>query len=327
MPGVQLDVFSLGAITYRIFAGDAPATTPEELVSAVRDGGLNLAAVADGIPTSLATMVYDATHGDPSQRLPSVAAFRAGLEAVWDELTAPEPEPVVNPLEAHKGDVLDGGYTVVRRLGTGATATALLVTPPAADPAADGGGEPAGERAAGRRELVLKVARDEQYVDRLAAEARTLRAMRPHWQVAALVDGPVTIGGRTALVLESAGTRTLAEALAGWRWTCWSGTAGTCWTSSRSWRVRGSGTQAEPVLLTDAAPLARYGNLRLLQELADPTRPRPAARLLLVPARRPEPAMLDQAQLPLTSPASQSVWLPDSWITPTAALRTSTGPS
>jgi hypothetical protein len=74
---------------------------------------------------------------------------------------------------------------------------------------------------------------------------------------------------------------------------------------------------AEPVLLTDAAPLARYGDLRLLQELADPTRPRPAARLLLVPARRPEPAMLDQAQLPLTSPASQSLWLPDTWITPT----------
>ncbi|SCL19222.1 hypothetical protein [Micromonospora inyonensis] len=36
-----------------------------------------------------------------------------------------------------------------------------------------------------------------------------------------------------------------------------------------------------PVLLTEAAPLVRYGQLRLLQELADPTRPRPAARLLL----------------------------------------------
>jgi serine/threonine protein kinase len=218
VPGTQLDLFSLGAITYRIFAGDAPATTPEELVTAVRDGGLNLSAVADGVPTSLATLVYDTTRGDPSQRrLTSVAAFRAELEAVWDELTAPEPEPVVDPLEAHQGDVLDGGYTVVRRLGTGATATALLVTSPATDPAADGSGEPAGERAAGRRELVLKVARDEQYADRLATEARALRAIRPHWQVATLVDGPVTIGGRTALVLESAGHRTLAEDLAGSR--------------------------------------------------------------------------------------------------------------
>lgn len=215
VPGNQLDIFSLGTITYRIFAGDAPATTPEELTAAVRGGGLNLSAVADGVPSALATLVYDATRGDPAQRLPSVAAFRAGLEAVWDELTAPEPEPVVNPLEAHKGDVLDGGYTVVRRLGTGATATALLVTPPGAASTDD---QPAGEppeEGAARRELVLKVARDEQYADRLEAEARLLRSLRHHWQVAALVDGPVTIGGRTALVLENAGRRTLAEDLAG----------------------------------------------------------------------------------------------------------------
>jgi hypothetical protein len=73
----------------------------------------------------------------------------------------------------------------------------------------------------------------------------------------------------------------------------------------------------KPVLITEAAPLARYGQLRLLQELADATRPRPAARLLLLPARRPEPALLDQTQVPLTSPTSQSLWLPATWITPT----------
>ncbi len=71
---------------------------------------------------------------------------------------------------------------------------------------------------------------------------------------------------------------------------------------------------AGPVLLTEAAPLARYGELPKIQELADPTRQRPAARLLLVPARRPEPAMLDDVQLPLTSPSSQSVWLADAWL-------------
>ncbi|BFU45755.1 BREX system serine/threonine kinase PglW [Krasilnikovia sp. MM14-A1004] len=209
VPGSQLDVFSLGAITYRIFAGDAPATTPEELIAAVRDGGLNLAAVADGVPSALATLVYDATRGDPSQRLPSVAAFRRGLEAVWEELTAPEPDEVVDPLEAHAGDVLEGGFTVVRGLGSGATATALLVTVAEAD-SADGTEER-------KRELVLKVARDAQYTDRLTAEARVLRDLRPHWQVAALVDGPVTVGGRTTLVLESAGQRTLAEELSGGR--------------------------------------------------------------------------------------------------------------
>ena len=59
---------------------------------------------------------------------------------------------------------------MVRRLGTGATATALLV------------------KTDDDRELVLKVARDEQHAERLAAEARALGKLG-HWQVAALVKG------------------------------------------------------------------------------------------------------------------------------------------
>jgi len=72
----------------------------------------------------------------------------------------------------------------------------------------------------------------------------------------------------------------------------------------------------KPVLITEADPLARYGQLRLLQELSDATRPRPAARLLLVPARRPDPVLLDGEPVPLTSRAAQSLWLPDAWIEP-----------
>ncbi|HEX5542064.1 MAG TPA: BREX system serine/threonine kinase PglW [Micromonospora sp.] len=197
LPGHQLDVFSVGALAYRIFTGSAPAATPEELVSAVRDSGLRLDAVADGMPYGLVEMVYDATRGDPAQRLPNVAALRSRLETVWDELTAPEPEPVIDPLEARKGEVLDGGLTVVRRLGAGATAVALLV----AEPNGDGGG----------RELVLKVARDERHSQRLTAEARTLERLK-YPLVAALVR-QVDVAGRTALLMESAGRRTLAEEL------------------------------------------------------------------------------------------------------------------
>jgi serine/threonine protein kinase len=65
-PGHQMDVFSLGALAYRIFAGVDPAATPEELAAAVRDSGLNLAGAADAMPDSLVTMVYDATRGDPA---------------------------------------------------------------------------------------------------------------------------------------------------------------------------------------------------------------------------------------------------------------------
>jgi serine/threonine protein kinase len=198
VPGTQLDVFSLGALAYRILTNLPPAATAEDLVAAVRDAGLNLAATVDGMPNTLTTLVYDATRGDPAQRIGSVATFRADLDKVWDELTAPEPDPVIDPLKAHKGDRLDGGLTVLGRLGTGATATALLVK-------SDDG-----------RELVLKVARDGQHAERLAAEARTLTKLG-HWQVAALVKGPVRIGEQMALLLESAGPRTLAEDLRGGR--------------------------------------------------------------------------------------------------------------
>lgn len=198
-PGHQLDVFSLGTIAYRIFAGNPPAGSAEELATAVRDSGVNLAAAVDGMPSALVDAVYDATRGDPAQRLGSVAAFRNRLERVWEELTAPEPEPVVDPLTARRGDRLDVGLTVVSRLGAGATAVALLVHEPAE------GDKPS-------RELVLKVARDERHRDRLTAEAETLRQLR-HPQVVALVKGPIEVGGRTSLLMDSAGPRTLAEDL------------------------------------------------------------------------------------------------------------------
>jgi serine/threonine protein kinase len=196
-PGHQLDVFSLGAVAYRIFAGVDPTATPEELATLVRDSGLNLAAAVDGMPDTLVTMVYDATRGDPALRTPNVAKFRAALDNVWEELTAPEPEPVIDPLQARKGDVLDGGLVVRDRLGSGATATALLVSKP---DKTDG------------RDLVLKVARDERHADRFADEARTLDKLK-HWQIAGLVAGPIIVGGRTALLVDSAGERTLAEDL------------------------------------------------------------------------------------------------------------------
>lgn len=196
-PGHLLDVFSLGALTYLIVTGQPPARTGAELCSIITEQGcLALSAAADGIPTTLDYLVADATAGNTAERTQGITQFLEHLDDVEEELTAPEPAAVVDPLEARGGEVLDGGLIVERRLGSGATATALLVRRDGED-----------------RPLVLKVARGEDKRQRLLDEADRLRGVQHHWQVAQLIDNPVTVGGRTALLLEYAGEPTLAEEL------------------------------------------------------------------------------------------------------------------
>jgi hypothetical protein len=78
-------------------------------------------------------------------------------------------------------------------------------------------------------------------------------------------------------------------------------------------------TAAGPVLVTEAAPLARYDCMDLLAELADTGVPRPAARLLLAPAQRAQP-LLDNKPIPVISP-SQWLWLPAAWLDAAARAR------
>ncbi|MFC0532818.1 BREX system serine/threonine kinase PglW [Phytohabitans kaempferiae] len=195
-PGHLLDIFALGALAYLIIAGQPPARTAAELHATITElGSLQLSAAADGVPTMLDYLVADATMGNTADRTVSVTQFLEHLDEVEDELTTPEPAEVVDPLEARGGEVLDSGLVVERRLGSGATATALLV-----------------RREGDDRPLVLKVARDEDKRQRLEDEAARLRGLK-HWQVAQLVQGTVTVGHRTALLLEYAGEPTLAEEL------------------------------------------------------------------------------------------------------------------
>jgi hypothetical protein len=76
-----------------------------------------------------------------------------------------------------------------------------------------------------------------------------------------------------------------------------------------------------PLLITEAAPLVRYRQLSLVAELADTSRRLPAARIMLLPGLRQQPATMDGAQLPLTTPATQAVWLPVTWTDQPAAER------
>lgn len=190
-----LDVFSLGALSYLILSGKAPASSPIELHQTLREQqGLNLADALDHCPPKLAELIRDATHPEVLGRYDSVDGFLADLDAAEDELTAPDREATVDPSIARPGDRLEGGLTVIRPLGKGSSAVVLLVR-------ADGRDE----------ELVLKVAHDAAHNAALRGEGQTLERLRH----AHIIEYRETreIGGRTALLLRNAGDTTLAQRL------------------------------------------------------------------------------------------------------------------
>ena len=206
--GSALDVFSLGGLAFLLLAGQPPAAdlTEREAMLAVHQG-LALDAAIDGLPSDLATLVAVATDPVPTRRA-TVRELLDLLDDALEKLTAPqpaEPDPdaaaTADPLAAHQGDVLDGGWRVERRLGSGSTAVALLC-----------------RRSGSSQPEVLKVAKDEEHAERLRDEARALEQLR-HPGIVELA-GVERVGGRTALRLAPAGDpgdklgMTLADRLA-----------------------------------------------------------------------------------------------------------------
>ena len=202
--GVLLDVFSLGSIAYFVFTGSPPARSTDDLIARLaRDGGLDVVADLDGAPQEMVDLVFEATQGDVDLRTSSAAEFARGVDRLLDELTRPaEPTERIDPLDAGPTDLLGTSdmphrFIVIEKLGKGSTAQALLVEDQSVDPP---------------RQAVLKVALDETRRDRLEAEAEVLETVR-NQRIAALIDGPMQIGGRTALLIEDAGREPLDELL------------------------------------------------------------------------------------------------------------------
>ncbi|HYN40398.1 MAG TPA: protein kinase, partial [Thermoanaerobaculia bacterium] len=190
-----LDVFSLGALAYRLFSGAAPAESALELPRVLAEGqGLNLSAAADGVSEKLRRLVKESTNPEVTHRLGSAGEFLEGLDAVENDLTLPSDGSIADPDAARPEDVLQKGFTVVRRLGTGSTALALLVT-----------------RGSDRKHYVLKLALSADLNDRLHAEAEVIRKLS-YPGVVRCVD-VVEIYGRVGLVLDQAGDLTLAQRL------------------------------------------------------------------------------------------------------------------
>lgn len=193
--GPSLDVFSLGCIAYQLFSGQPPAESVLDLAEKLRVGqGLRLSDVMDGCGARQQELIQFATCPDVLARYDTVQGFLDDMDRVEDELTTPDPEATVDPSVASAGDRLDGGFTVIKRMGRGSSSDALLVRKDGSD-----------------EEHVLKVACDVAHNDRLAAEGEVLA--RLHHQNIVAHRETLTVAGRTALLLKSAGGRTMAEKL------------------------------------------------------------------------------------------------------------------
>ena len=192
-----LDVFSLGAIAYHVFTGQHPAATLAELTERLqRDGALEVSAVLDGAGEYLSELVRDATAADATHRTSSVTDFLDALTLVEEELTEPESAGAseeINPLAAKPGDLLSG-FVVVKRLGRGSTAVALLV------------------RDGDDQTRVLKIAADPERNDRVREEGEVLVKLRDRTIIASYGE-PIDVAGHTGIVLAHASEGTLAHRL------------------------------------------------------------------------------------------------------------------
>src|SRR5688500_532404 len=161
-----------------------------QLVIGEQDG-LDPRRAADGIPDQVAELVVEATRYSAAMRHDNAGAW---VQLLLEAATAPDAPPVeeVSPLQARPKDKLGAGrFEVQAVLGRGATSHVLRVA----------------DEKRGGRSFALKVSLEERHDERLRAEGEALGRFNDRRIVQCFET--LTIGGRTALLLSVAGSRTL----------------------------------------------------------------------------------------------------------------------
>ena len=194
-PTEAMDIFSLGALAYFLFAGQPPARDATDLLDKLKTSpsrALEIRDVRDGVSDRIAQLIRESARGAVPERC-SIDQFLSHLDGIEDDLTRPDNE-VLDPREAEKGARLSNGFLVERKLGRGASAIALLVGPHDAQP-----------------RCVLKVAREPGFNSRLDDEFQTLSRLQSPNIVK--VFKRYELNGLSAFTVELAGERTLARLL------------------------------------------------------------------------------------------------------------------
>jgi serine/threonine protein kinase len=188
------DIFGVGAIAYLLVTGQAPARNREALLDRLaQNGGLRLLQATE-LPAYLPDLVARATAPAVADRLTDLNEFRTCLSrnarrAESADITRSGTDPWV----ARRNSRLPDGSTVIKVLGAGSTARALLVS-------------------RGKDRAIVKVARSAAAAERLDHEARVLGSLQ-HPGIIALRRGPYQLGGRTVVEVDLAGDETLRARL------------------------------------------------------------------------------------------------------------------
>ena len=195
-----LDVFSLGAIAYRLFADAAPAANREEMISRLSKeaGSLDLPTAPAEIDSELRSLVRTATSAACEQRYATVGEFLAAIDAIEHMLRGGGDDQCDSIEEAAEGSRLAPGLHVVKRLGKGSTAYGFLVERTDAD--------------AQRERFILKIATDSDHNDRIDAEAKAIASLS-HDHVIRTEGESFVLFGRRGFLGRPAGDRTLRDRL------------------------------------------------------------------------------------------------------------------